>query len=97
VRRALAVGLLVAGWLLAAVVGAGPALAHATVVATDPADGSRLGDPPEQVSVTFSEHVTFSSGYLRVVDSKGRRVDTGSVEHPGGDSSTVSVHLRQGW
>jgi len=96
VRRAVTVAVLVVGWLVAAVLGAGPALAHATVVSTDPADGSRLGSAPAQVSVRFSEHVTFSSGYLRVVDSKGRRVDSGAVEHPSGDASTVSVGLRQG-
>jgi copper transport protein len=96
VRRALAVVTLLAGWLLAAAFGATPALAHATVVATDPADGDRLADPPAQVTVTFSEHVSSSSGYLRVVDSKGRRADGGAVEHPGQDGSKVSVRLRSG-
>src|SRR5207244_4292813 len=55
-----------------------------------------LASPPPQVTVTFSEHVSFGSGYLRVVDSKGRRVDAGSVEHPGGDGSKVTVGLRSG-
>jgi len=96
VRRALALAALVAGWLLAAAVGAAPAFAHATVVATDPADGGRLASSPAQVTVTFSEHVSFGSGYLRVVDSKGRRVDAGAVEHPGGDASKVTVGLRSG-
>jgi copper transport protein len=95
-RRALAVAVLVAGWLLAGLAGAGPALAHATVVATDPSDGTRLTSAPARVTVTFSEQVTFSSGYLRVVDSKGRRVDSGPAEHPGQDGTKVSVGLRSG-
>jgi copper transport protein len=87
---------LLAGWLLTAAVGAAPALAHATVVATDPVDGGRLASAPAQVTVTFSERVSFSSGYLKVVDSKGRRVDSGTVEHPGHDDSKMSVGLRSG-
>jgi copper transport protein len=95
-RRALAVSVLLAGWLLAGAVGAGPAAAHAVVLATDPADGSRLGAAPEQVSVTFSESVTFGGGYLQVVDSKGRRADAGAVRHPGDDAAKISVGLRSG-
>jgi copper transport protein len=96
VRRAWALALLLAGFLVAAVAGAGPALAHAVVISTDPADGTRLSTVPAAVSVTFSEHVSFGSGYLRVVDSKGGRVDTGAIQHPGGDATKVSVPLRTG-
>ncbi len=95
-RRALAVALLATGWLLAGLAGAGPALAHATVVATDPLDGARLTAAPSQVTVTFSEHVTFASGYVKVVDSKGRQVDSGRLQHPGQDATRVSVGLRSG-
>jgi len=95
-RRASGVTLLLAGFLAAAVVGAAPALAHAVAISTDPADGARLSATPAAVSVTFSEHVSFGSGYLRVVDSRGRRVDTGTVQHPGGDATKVAVPLRTG-
>lgn len=41
--------------LLFPVLTAGPASAHASVVSTDPADGSVLSTAPAAVSVTFSE------------------------------------------
>jgi copper transport protein len=88
--------------LLAALLGGGLALAasaqaHATVTASDPADGARLRAVPAQVSVTFDEAVTIGSlGYLHVTDEHGRRVDSGAAFHPGGDAAKVAVRLRAG-
>jgi len=95
-RRPLTVLALLAGCLAGGLAGAAPAAAHAVVVATDPADAARLATAPEQVTITFSEQVTFGSGYLRVVDSSGRRVDTGGLRSPGNDSTKISVGLRPG-
>jgi copper transport protein len=95
VRRIVALFLLVAGLLGVTLATAPSALAHATLVASDPVDGSRLKAAPSAVSVTFDETVTVNSaGYLRVVDQVGRRVDTGRVAHPNG--AKVSVMLKSG-
>jgi copper transport protein len=95
VRRTVALCLLVAGLFGVTLATAPSALAHATLVASDPVDGSRLKSAPSAVSVTFDEPVTVNSaGYLRVVDQVGRRVDTGQVVHPSG--AKVSVSLKSG-
>lgn len=88
--------------LLGALLGVGlltapTASAHAVVVATDPADGGRLASAPASVSVTFDESVGLGEGgYLRVIDQAGRRVDTGSATHPGGDGTRISAALKAG-
>jgi copper transport protein len=95
VRRIVALLLLVAGLFGVILATAPSALAHATLVVSDPVDGSRLKAAPSAVSVTFDEAVTVNSaGYLRVVDQVGRRVDTGRVAHPNG--AQVSVTLKSG-
>lgn len=90
-------------WLLAlaalavlTVLLAPPAGAHTVVVGSDPADGSRLRASPAAVTIRFDEQVGLQLGYLRVVDSAGRRVDSGTVAHPGGVGSSISVPLKPG-
>ncbi|MBE7190207.1 copper resistance CopC/CopD family protein, partial [Jatrophihabitans endophyticus] len=85
-------GLLGAGLLLA-----DPALAHASVVGSNPVDGSRLKTAPSQVSITFDEDVTFGGiGYLHVTNQQGQRVDAGAAFHPGGDGTKVADRLKKG-
>ena len=55
-----------------------PALAHATVTATTPADGARLDAAPTEVVVEFDEGVSLGAGYARVLGAGGERVDSGS-------------------
>jgi copper transport protein len=100
-RRILAALFAIAGGLLGALLVtltfAPAASAHATIVATDPVDGSRLATAPTSVTITFDESVGLGSGgYLRVVDESGRRVDTGAATHPGGDGSKITATLRPG-
>jgi copper transport protein len=92
-RRLLAVLALLAGWAVLAVAGAAPALAHATVVSTDPADSSRLDAVPATVTVTFSEDVSVNAGFVKVVDSDGEQVSEGDGT---GTGRTVSARLRSG-
>jgi len=73
---------------------AAPASAHAVLVSSNPADGSRLAQAPTTVTLRFNEQVGLDLGYLRVVDSAGRRVDNGQPSHPGGVGSSVAVPLR---
>jgi copper transport protein len=79
-RGPVALAALVLGLLLAT---AGPASAHATLIAADPPDGARLDHSPAQVHLTFNEHVSASLGGIRVVDGTGRRADRGAVEVTG--------------
>jgi len=94
--RVLALAALLAGFLGVGLVGAAPALAHAELASTDPADGSRLDAAPSQVRLTFTESVSLDVGYVRVVDGRGQRVDTGPVTHPDGTGSAAAVALRTG-
>jgi copper transport protein len=81
-----------AGWLLLvlAVVQAGvvlvlasasPASAHATLVATDPAEGAVLEAAPDQVTFTFDESVIGVPAGIQVFDATGEVVESSaSVE-----------------
>ncbi|MCU1455124.1 MAG: Copper resistance protein CopC [Acidimicrobiales bacterium] len=69
---------------------AAPASAHAVLETSTPADGQTLPAPPRQVSIRFNEDVTTSPRSLRVFDSAGRRVDTGTSRHGATPSSVVS-------
>jgi copper transport protein len=82
--------------LIALLIGAPQASAHAVLISSSPTDGGRLAKAPALVSLKFDEPVGISVGYLRVVDSAGRRVDTGAATHPGGDGTTVQVQLKTG-
>jgi copper transport protein len=74
-----------------------PASAHATVVTSTPADGSRLKAAPKSVTVVFDESVGLGRvGYLHVTDQNGRRVDARAAFHPGGDGSKVTDDLKAG-
>jgi copper transport protein len=66
------------------------------VISTTPTDGARLANAPAAVSVKFDEPVGLDLGYLRVVDSAGRRVDAGNPTHPNGDGTQISVALKSG-
>lgn len=94
VLRRLAVLLLGMGFGL--LVFAPAASAHAVVVGSDPMDGSRLSTSPTSVTIRFDEPVGLDLGYLRVVDSAGRRVDTGNASHPGGNGAAITVALKSG-
>ena len=71
-RRLAALLGLSAVWLL---LSCGPALAHARLVETYPADGDALAKPPEQVQVLFSEPVEAEFDPIKVQDQGGDRVD----------------------
>ena len=79
--------LLLLGLLGAALLLAAPAEAHATVVTSTPADGTRLATAPASVTIVFDESVGLGGiGYLHVTDGTGKRVDAGPATHPNGDA-----------
>jgi copper transport protein len=92
-RLCLLVALLFGGALLFA----GSASAHASVVTSDPRDGARLKTVPAVVTITFDEDVTLGNiGYLHVTDQSGKRVDAGAAYHPNGDGTKVADKLTRG-
>lgn len=72
----------------------GAATAHAVLVDTLPERGTNPERAPERVVFRFNEPVETAFGSVRVFDSRGRRVDTGDADHPGGDARAVAVELR---
>jgi copper transport protein len=90
VRR---VALLVAGVLLALLGSAGPASAHAALIATQPASLAVLPTAPRQVTLAFGEQVQVTPDGIRVLAPDGSRVDDGRAGHPTGRGDTVGVAL----
>ncbi|MEU2333037.1 copper resistance protein CopC [Streptomyces sp. NPDC013172] len=83
--------LAVTGALLA---GAGPASAHAALTGSDPAQGVVVPEAPDQVSLTFSENVSMNSNSIRVLDPRGKRVDTAKPDNL--SATTYGVQLKSG-
>ncbi|HEY4152912.1 MAG TPA: copper resistance protein CopC, partial [Pseudolysinimonas sp.] len=75
---------------VAAVLGvAAPAAAHAVLVSSDPADGSRLDASPAQVTLHFDEAVQLIPGDTKALSTDGTRVDTARPRQTDGDTSIV--------
>ncbi|MEU6373889.1 copper resistance protein CopC [Streptomyces sp. NPDC046909] len=72
--------------------GAAPASAHAALTGSDPQQGVVVDKAPTQVSLTFSEKVAMSDDSLRVLDPKGKRVDTGKPSDVSGSTYSVQLH-----
>ena len=89
--------LLLGGLFGCALLFAAPALAHASLVTSSPADGSRLKAAPKTVTLTFDENVGLGNlGYLHVTDQSGKRVDARAAYHPNGDGTKVADDLASG-
>ncbi|MFD8419147.1 copper resistance CopC/CopD family protein [Streptomyces sp. NPDC059466] len=88
-RTLLLLFLAVTGAVLA---GAAPASAHAALTGSNPQQGAVVTQAPDQVSLTFSEKVAISDGALRVLDPKGKRVDSGKAFETDGTTYGVKLH-----
>jgi len=96
-RRVLVLVGVLGGLLGGALILAGSASAHATLVSSDPLDGARLKAGPSSVSITFDEKVGLGSlGYLHVINQQGKRVESGGAYHPNGSGAKVAVNLPSG-
>lgn len=73
------------------ILGTGVASAHATVIASSPADGSSVATSPTDVSITFSESISATSGGLSVLDRDGARVDGGTSTVVDGRTLTTTI------
>ncbi|WP_086766376.1 copper resistance CopC/CopD family protein [Streptomyces bobili] len=89
IRTLVLLFLAVTGALIA---GTGQASAHAALTGSDPAQGTVVDKAPTQVSLTFSEQVSTGADAVRVLDPKGKRVDTGEPSAVGGTTYSVPLH-----
>ncbi|HEU5149354.1 MAG TPA: copper resistance protein CopC [Iamia sp.] len=90
-RRLLAVGTVLAGLVLAVLVGAGPAGAHATLQDTSPADDALVDAVPGAVVLRFDEPVSASTGAVQVIAPDGDRVDGSVDDIDGGRGLSIDV------
>lgn len=97
VRLLLAAAVLVGtlfGTLLAA---AGPAAAHAALIASDPKDGAVVATAPREVTLTFSEQIAMGDDSIRVLEPSGKRADTAQIRDLGsGGTVRYGVTLHSG-
>lgn len=89
--RLFAASLLAAIAAILLVASAQPARAHAALLETTPFDGQTVEEAPEQVTWTFNEAVTSTTGALRIFDADGERVDTGQQTQPAADQLAIGL------
>ncbi|MEV7590257.1 copper resistance protein CopC [Streptomyces sp. NPDC089922] len=92
-RTSLTVLALLAAVCALLVGGAGPASAHASLSGSDPADSTVLKEAPRQVTLTFTESVTFSEDSVRVLSPENQRANPDPAEHADGKANTARVQL----
>ena len=79
--------------LVALVIAAPAASAHARLDSTVPSQSEVPLLPPRQVVLHFDDAVEIDFGSVRVFGPGGRRVDQGGTHHPGADSHSVAISL----
>ncbi|MER6254596.1 copper resistance protein CopC [Streptomyces sp. NPDC001584] len=84
---------LVAALLALILGGAGAAFAHAGLSGSDPVEGSVLETAPKQVTLTFTESVSFSDDSLRVLSPENERANPRPAQHADGKENTARVEL----
>jgi methionine-rich copper-binding protein CopC len=72
-------GVVVGGALTSIAIAAGSLSAHATLVSSDPANGSMLTAAPDHVELNFSENVGKPAA-IAVLDQSGNEIDGGELE-----------------
>lgn len=77
---------------------ASPALAHSTLVATEPPSDAIVEHSPDRVLLRFDERVETALGSIRVYDGAGKRVDAERITRPEPESVAVAIarELRRG-
>ncbi|MCV7223271.1 copper resistance CopC family protein [Mycolicibacterium elephantis] len=90
-KRVLAMALLTVGLVAGVLAGAPDASAHATRIATDPAENAELTESPPTVSATFNEAMQPQFAAMTVVGPDGNLWSTGE---PTVEGAVVSVGVR---
>jgi copper transport protein len=76
---------------LAALVPASPALAHSTLVATEPGSDAIVEHSPDRVLLRFDERVETALGSLAVYAGDGDRVDAEEILRPSPEEVAVAI------
>jgi copper transport protein len=76
---------------IAVLVPCAPALAHSTLVATEPRRDAVVEHPPDQVVLRFDEPVETALGSVSVFNGDGQRVDAGTIMRPSPESVAVAI------
>jgi len=76
---------------IAVLASAAPALAHSTLVATEPRRDAIVEHPPDRVLLRFDEPVETALGSVSVYDGDGRPVDGGDIVRPTPESVAVAI------
>lgn len=89
------------GLVLAVVIGltvfpAQPTYAHANLADADPAPNSVLDEPPERITIWFTEPLEPSLSDIRVLGSDGQRVDNDDSTVDANDPKVMSVTVGDG-
>jgi copper transport protein len=77
--------------VMTALVPASPALAHSTLVATEPPRDAIVEHSPDRVLLRFDEPVETALGSIRVYDGDGERVDAEQVTRPRPEAVAVAI------
>ena len=77
--------------IVAAFVPASPALAHSTLVATEPRRDAIVEHSPDRVLLRFDEPVETALGSIRVYDGDGERVDADRITKPRPEAVAVAI------
>ena len=80
--------------LVALLVGAGAAGAHAYLVRSDPAEGTYVATAPPRVTLWFTEGLEKNFSRIRVVNQDNAEVTAGPTEISTVDPKSMSVPLR---
>jgi copper transport protein len=82
--------------VLASLVAAAPAHAHAVLTHTTPHRNAAIPAVPETIELDFNEPVRAGPGSVRLFGGEGDRVDAGPVRRPPGRPQSVVVGLKRG-
>jgi copper transport protein len=77
--------------IVAAFVPASPALAHSTLVATEPRRDAIVEHSPDRVMLRFDEPIETALGSIRVYDGDGQRVDAERITKPRPEAVAVAI------
>lgn len=85
---------LIAAGLALALGVASPALAHAVLRSADPASGSTVTQPPQQLTLTYSETLEARFCRVEVTDAAGASMTAGAAHGDPSDAKRLVVALK---
>jgi copper resistance protein C len=94
IKRAI-LGSIALGLVLSLLV-AGNAMAHASLVSSEPNDGAKLDAPPAKITLVFNEELGEQESSFTVTDAAGKQVGAGKLDLNDLDRKTLTGTLDAG-